>query len=377
MNAISVLRCFVLGMYYCLDLALCISLRISYKRLKHGGQVVPSLHLASMAFALESFTVLYGFLHRFFIGDMAWLSYLYSFADLVIMSLFMMSFLALITSRYPRRNSIALVGLSIVIVFAVYLITNSILVFSILTAVWLFAISLIMLLRVRAFNKSLAFYYSNVDKHRMFWIVIVLFVMFWLYPFYWYVCISNDPDLPFIIYAVMQMAVYVLFAYNMTSQISDSLKHESARQEMADSLDAMDEDEEPLDEYRQTADTFFTKVQQRKMAEHMNKLMLSDRLYRNPELCVDDMVSRLGTNSSYFYYFMRDVMKSSFLDYVNGFRVNEAKELLTKGEKVDFIVSVVGYNSANSFRRAFKRTTGMTPTEWRQQSENGRQINHE
>lgn len=101
--------------------------------------------------------------------------------------------------------------------------------------------------------------------------------------------------------------------------------------------------------------------------------MITDKLYRNPDLSVDDIVGRLKTNSYYFYYFMRDVMLSSFLDYVNGFRVSEAKELLAKGEKVDFIVSVVGYNSANSFRRAFKRTTGMSPTEWRQQVDNGRQ----
>lgn len=373
MDIISIVRCFVLGMFYCLDLGLCISLRISYNRLKHSGQVAPSLCMASIAFGIESFSVLYGFCHRYFLNEMAFLNNLYVFSDFAIISLFMLSFLALITSSYPHRKSVWIIGLTSLTVFGTYLFTSSAQVFLTLTVVWLIANSLSMLYRARTFNKSLAFYYSNVEKHKVFWVVIALVVLLWLYPFYWYICFYNNSDLLFIVYAIMQMSVHVFFAYNMSSQIAHSLEHKNICRAASDSLETICANDEALDEHRQTADAFFTKVQQRKMAEHLNKLMITDKLYRNPDLSVDDIVGRLKTNSYYFYYFMRDVMLSSFLDYVNGFRVSEAKELLAKGEKVDFIVSVVGYNSANSFRRAFKRTTGMSPTEWRQQVDNGRQ----
>lgn len=94
--------------------------------------------------------------------------------------------------------------------------------------------------------------------------------------------------------------------------------------------------------------------------------MNKDKIYRSPDLCVGDLVQRFDTNASYFYYFMRDVMHSSFFDYVNRFRVEEAKELLLQGEKVDYIVYRVGFNSDTTFRRAFKRATGLTPSEWRE-----------
>lgn len=54
------------------------------------------------------------------------------------------------------------------------------------------------------------------------------------------------------------------------------------------------------------------------------------------------------------------------LDYVQSLRMEEAKQILeTTGEAIDNIACQVGYDEPNSFRRLFKRTTGITPHQYR------------
>jgi transcriptional regulator GlxA family with amidase domain len=55
------------------------------------------------------------------------------------------------------------------------------------------------------------------------------------------------------------------------------------------------------------------------------------------------------------------------LDYVMTLRIEEAKQMLeTTKSDIDDVASEVGYLDANSFRRIFKRSTGVTPTGYRQ-----------
>jgi transcriptional regulator GlxA family with amidase domain len=54
------------------------------------------------------------------------------------------------------------------------------------------------------------------------------------------------------------------------------------------------------------------------------------------------------------------------LDYIQSLRIEEAKQMLeTTGDAIDDIATLVGYDDPNSFRRLFKRTTGITPHQYR------------
>ena len=56
----------------------------------------------------------------------------------------------------------------------------------------------------------------------------------------------------------------------------------------------------------------------------------------------------------------------NFVDYLTELRINAAKELLMDPLRpAAEVASMVGYESANYFARAFKKKTGMTPTEYR------------
>ncbi len=54
------------------------------------------------------------------------------------------------------------------------------------------------------------------------------------------------------------------------------------------------------------------------------------------------------------------------LEYVQTLRIEEAKQMLeTTDDAIDNIASLVGYTEPNSFRRLFKRTTGISPHQYR------------
>ena len=81
---------------------------------------------------------------------------------------------------------------------------------------------------------------------------------------------------------------------------------------------------------------------------------------------LDSISEILNINSSYFSMLFKKSFGVNFVDYLTELRINAARELLadpflTAAE----IANMVGYESPNYFTRVFKKTTGMTPTEYR------------
>ena len=56
---------------------------------------------------------------------------------------------------------------------------------------------------------------------------------------------------------------------------------------------------------------------------------------------------------------------TNFAEYLEQLRIHAACEMLSQGGKVTEISTQVGYNSIQSFRRAFKRVMGINPSEYR------------
>ena len=58
-------------------------------------------------------------------------------------------------------------------------------------------------------------------------------------------------------------------------------------------------------------------------------------------------------------------------DFIEAVRINFAKSKLMKTkDSIEDIALQSGYNSAHAFRRAFKRNTGSTPSEFRKMMKN-------
>lgn len=88
--------------------------------------------------------------------------------------------------------------------------------------------------------------------------------------------------------------------------------------------------------------------------------------YMMYDISLDSVSAILNINASYFSTQFKRSFGVNFVDYLADLRINAAKELLKDPLRpAAEVASMVGYESANYFARAFKKKTGLTPTEYR------------
>jgi len=106
----------------------------------------------------------------------------------------------------------------------------------------------------------------------------------------------------------------------------------------------------------------------------LSHLMESEHLYRNADLNLDTLAHRLNASKHHVSQVINACTEDTFFDYVNRLRIEEANHLLAEHPRSDFniieVAYAVGFNNKVSFNTAFKKVTGITPTEFRHQ--NGR-----
>lgn len=357
----------VAGMYLAFDLLLGFALIMMQSRFSKEGRPAPAMRIAAFALFCDAVPVSLHAVKRIFLPNAVCFYYIHPLLDLLVTSLFLLSGFSLLSSRYPSAKTLLRVFLPALGCYLLFLITNSILLFSIATILWVFVLFVVTIFRMRRYNHLLNFYYSNADQHRTTWFALILVWAFVVYPCFKAASIATGhADLFYILYSLATMAMEVTIATRLVIQVKDTAPAISNLYH----LDSPEEQPQPQSEHeRLTADTYFTPAQQQMMKARLAAFMTDEKLYRLPELCVDDLVKRLDTNASYFYYFMRDVMATNFLDYVNSYRIEESKQMLMQGEKIEYIIAHVGFNSDNTFRRAFRKATGLTPSQWRQTPE--------
>ncbi len=102
--------------------------------------------------------------------------------------------------------------------------------------------------------------------------------------------------------------------------------------------------------------------------EKVEKLMLTDRLYENPELVVSDLSGQLGTHSKKVSQVINQGFNMNFNDFVNQHRIKALIGKIDEGEHtIQTLLSLAfecGFNSKSTFNRAFKRYTVLSPKEY-------------
>jgi len=115
-----------------------------------------------------------------------------------------------------------------------------------------------------------------------------------------------------------------------------------------------------------------------KICEHNNKskkchnrklidqiLEFIQQNYTDPNLSMYAIAKNFNLSESYFSYFFKEQVKDKFSDYLEKLRINYAIKLLSEQVyTIDEIAKKCGYISAHTFRRAFKRVTGILPSEY-------------
>lgn len=87
--------------------------------------------------------------------------------------------------------------------------------------------------------------------------------------------------------------------------------------------------------------------------------------YQNP-LTLQEMAASVNLSKEQFCRFFKQAFRSTPVSYLNQYRINRSMDLLTKSDLpvIDIAVSV-GFDSSNYFSIAFRKSTGMTPSQYR------------
>ncbi|NYJ28628.1 helix-turn-helix domain-containing protein [Allomuricauda sp. ARW1Y1] len=91
-------------------------------------------------------------------------------------------------------------------------------------------------------------------------------------------------------------------------------------------------------------------------------------LYKKQSLGLTELSALIGTNPKYLSQSINAKLDCSFVDFVNGYRVEEAKRLMldtaNRSFTLEAIGNLAGFTSKSGFFRAFKKATGMTPNQF-------------
>ena len=83
-------------------------------------------------------------------------------------------------------------------------------------------------------------------------------------------------------------------------------------------------------------------------------------------ITVEELAELIYVSKSYLSRFFKQKTGMSLIEYLRLIRINAAKKLLVSTNTcIEEISCVIGYNSPKYFCRAFRKCTGMTPSEYR------------
>ena len=104
------------------------------------------------------------------------------------------------------------------------------------------------------------------------------------------------------------------------------------------------------------------------LQERIVDLMEKEELFRKKDLRIADIATLLHTNTTYISATLNSGLGMSFPRFVTSYRVRYAQEQMLRFPEINLsgIAEEAGFANVNSFFRAFKTETGLTPTEWRE-----------
>jgi len=190
--------------------------------------------------------------------------------------------------------------------------------------------------------------HTSLDRAKWFWMRSLWGMLFIVWSFYMTHNIFRVPQYhtSIVIYSifVFVLGLVALFNAQVFTQAFSKPKYQTS----------------PLK--NQETDGHITQIRQ---------LMEEEKAYKNPELTLPRMAEMLDMPTYQLSQIVNEYLASNFADFINQYRVNEAKLLLTDPKydhyKIAGIAYESGFNNLSSFNTAFKKRVQLTPSQYRKQ----------
>ncbi len=110
------------------------------------------------------------------------------------------------------------------------------------------------------------------------------------------------------------------------------------------------------------------------LKEKVKNQIINEKHYLDSELCIKKLAVLTGTQSYILSAMINKFENQRFSDYINTFRINEAKEMLISDEYFNLTIEGIsqkcGFFNKNTFYTAFKKQTNCTPKEFMEAQSN-------
>ncbi len=122
----------------------------------------------------------------------------------------------------------------------------------------------------------------------------------------------------------------------------------------------------PAPKYQRSS---LTKAAAASMQKRLLQAMEEERVYRDSELRLGSLAEQLQISPHHLSQLINEKFGQSFPDFINHYRVREARQLLLAPQYRDtYIINIayeVGFNNKTSFNKAFKSIVGQSPSQFK------------
>ena len=253
----------------------------------------------------------------------------------------------IIMPRWTTWRRLLLLAIPFILFTTLYALwTTKWVVYAYATFLWFYAWSIIFIgyIKARRRIKYVRENFSNIDHIDVSWLRPVFCFMIVTQLLWLYTSLFPNEWTDILYYSACLGAWLLVLHYSWNFQPIEEIS----------STPATDEDMQPDPSGKQYP-----------FAERLEKLMLTQRLYLNKELTLDDLAMAVGTNRLYVSNSLNQTKRKTFYDYINQLRIEQVSLPLMKEHPeltLEHIAYESGFNSISTFRRAFVKLTGKTPS---------------
>ncbi len=285
--------------------------------------------------------------------------------DYVVVGGYMMFIVSLVFPGRYKTLQLMLIEIPYIIAIIVFVVTKNVIVY---TVVQIFTpvVSSILLFwlvsSIKRYNRMLRDNVGNIEYFDLRWGTILIIILFfaqliWAFESLsqkkWFTVSSADSNLLFdTIWCFFTMAyVYLIIRKIVQQQVFVVPAHEE---------DAMENTEVA------NSDDYYKILRN----NDIDSIIRKQKYYLDTTLTLQKLAIHLGTNRQYLSNYINREKQKTFYEYINDFRLEEAKRLLDNGygdhyRSIDEIATLSGFNSYSTFLRSFVKKYGESPSKLR------------
>ncbi len=113
-------------------------------------------------------------------------------------------------------------------------------------------------------------------------------------------------------------------------------------------------------------------IENQRILHELDNLLNNKMIFKDNTISLTKLTKILETNTHNLSQVINENKQQTFFELIGSYRIREAKKMLVLSDELNIseIAFDVGYNSLSAFNSAFKKSTGLTPSKYRNEKNN-------